>query len=255
MGTSDPKTVSLASAIRGRVRRMVASSEQLSLAYLRLARSMSTRGFNPPLSGSWEEQEQRWRNQGKPGSSDSPSTYIDFGVEDSNLFSEVLSFLPSDARILEIGCNAGRNLDYLFRAGYTNLWGIEIGSAAVEMFEATFPETRGSTQLICGDALEEITNLPSSHFDLVFTRGVLVNIHPKDNTFFSEICRVTRAFVLTDESEGSWTAWPRDFSQLFGQLGLEEISCRYESTVQPGQNAVLRVPVVRLFEKIDATPE
>ncbi|MCH2666131.1 hypothetical protein MK139_17565 [bacterium] len=139
MGTSDPKTVSLASAIRGRVRRMVASSEQLSLAYLRLARSMSTRGFNPPLSGSWEEQEQRWRNQGKPGSSDSPSTYIDFGVEDSNLFSEVLSFLPSDARILEIGCNAGRNLDYLFRAGYTNLWGIEIGSAAVEMFGATFP--------------------------------------------------------------------------------------------------------------------
>ena len=32
-------------------------------------------------------------------------------------------YVGLDAKILEIGCNVGRNLNYLFNAGYTNLGG------------------------------------------------------------------------------------------------------------------------------------
>ena len=37
-----------------------------------------------------------------------------------------LENLPKEARILEVGCNTGIQLDGLQRSGFTNLWGIEL---------------------------------------------------------------------------------------------------------------------------------
>jgi len=51
---------------------------------------------------------------------------------------ELEKILPKDASILELGCGAGRNLDALKKAGFTNLAGIEINKNALELGRNTF---------------------------------------------------------------------------------------------------------------------
>lgn len=52
-----------------------------------------------------------------------------------NLLKVVKKWASPDSRILEPGSNVGRNLNYFFKAGFTNLEGIEISKDAVELFE------------------------------------------------------------------------------------------------------------------------
>lgn len=255
MTSTDSQIDRWSQALRGRARKVVASSSTLSLAYLRVARSMTMLGISPPLSGSAESQERRWHGQGRQGSSDSPESYLDLEDSGASIFSEVVKMLPEDARILEIGCNAGRNLNYLYRHGFTNLWGIEIGPLALKKFGEVFPNARESTHVTCGNAVEEIRSLPTDYFDLVFTRSVLVNIHPKHDSLFSQMARVCRGYILSSEMEGSWTAWPRDFTQLFNRHGFALVSKRYQEPIGPvcgeadEQERILNSPIIRLFTR------
>jgi len=228
-----------APAARRRIRNRVRGSKRVTLGYLNLARFLATRGINPPLSGSAEAQERRWREQGAPGASDQPATYVDRSDSMRCHFEEVARSLPQDANILEVGCNAGRNLDFFYREGFRNLWGIEIGPEAVKTFETAYPEAFAKTRVICGNAVDEIRSLPSRFFDLVFTRGVLVNIHPRDASLFGELCRVCGAYLLTSEGEGAWTAWPRNFDQVFEKHGFRMVSYRF---LVAGEDGSLGLP-------------
>lgn len=248
------------SALRRRLRNRVRADRRATLGYLRLARFLATRGINPPLSGNAEDQERRWRDQGTAGSSDSPQTYVDHTDSMQILFEDIIHFLPKDARILEIGCNAGRNLGYLYRQGFRNLCGIELGREALKTFEIEYPQTYASTHVICGNAVEEIRSLADRSFDLVFTRGVLVNIHPRDESLFDEMCRVSRAFLLTSELEGSWTSWPRDFGRVFERRGYKMVALRFLVSSADGSleipatvdaEGILGNPTIRLFSRIE----
>lgn len=195
--------------------------------YLGLARFLSTRGISPPLTSGIRKTEARWLNQGKEGSEVTPETYLACDDSVEKLFHEVLPLLNPDSAILEIGCNTGRSLDYLYRKGFHNLTGIEIGPKAVESFQRNFPDTFRDSTVICGNAVQELQKLKKDSYDLVFTHSVLVNISAADNNVFSEICRICRGYVLTLESEGSWTAFPRDFEYLFKKNGFEIVSYRW----------------------------
>jgi len=52
----------------------------------------------------------------------------------ANLVKIIKEKISESGEILEIGCNAGRNLNYLYDAGYTNLTGIEISKDALNQF-------------------------------------------------------------------------------------------------------------------------
>src|SRR4051794_25163727 len=47
-----------------------------------------------------------------------PSSYINH-VHRSEVLADLIADLPKDARILEVGCNVGRNLAYLHDSGWT----------------------------------------------------------------------------------------------------------------------------------------
>jgi pseudaminic acid biosynthesis-associated methylase len=95
------------------------------------------------------------------------------------------------ANVLEVGCNVGWNLTYLAGLGPYRLVGIEPQAEAVRA-----GRRRGDQFAILeGDAFD----LPfkDGSFDLVFTSGVLIHIHPRDLArALSEIERVSRRFVL-----------------------------------------------------------
>lgn len=191
------------------------NNKKYKYTYLKLANFLATHGFSPFFSPSANSTKVKWQKQGIDAVSLTPKTYIKEDNSISELFKEVLPSLDKNSPILEIGCNVGRSLNYLYKHGYRNLTGIEIGKEAVELMRATFPEMYQNSKIIIGDATEVIKGFNTGEFELIFCHSVLVNIHPKYNYIFKEMARVSRKFILALENEGSYQAYPRDFKKMF----------------------------------------
>lgn len=245
---------------RTRLFNKIKARPRLHLRYLGLAKALASRGITPPLTLSPRLHEVRWKEQGTEGSHVSPEIYLEHNDSIDKLFRDILPLLSPGSSILEIGCNAGRSLDYLFQKGFRNLTGIEIGARALESFKKAFPEAYGSTTIIHGNAAEEIRKLESKSFDLVFTHSVLVNIEAKHNRIFREMCRICRGYILTLESEGSTRVFPRHFQKMFEKNGFAMVSYRWMvwddnkklTFPNPVTGAdILKNNTIRLFAPVD----
>ncbi len=201
---------------------MLDQNVSLKLMYNKLAKICCNHGINPPLSSGYQKSESVWRNQ-NVGLEKDPLHFVELDEVVELMFDDVLPFLEKDSKILEIGCNAGRSLNYLYSLGYRDLTGIEIGAEAENIMKEYFPETYKSTRYIVGHAYDEIRRLPSDRFDLVFCRAVMMNISPRWNKIFKEMSRISKGFILMMEREGSYTAYPRDFEKMFKKVGQKQI--------------------------------
>ena len=128
--------------------------------------------------------------------------------------------LPEGGSILELGCNVGRNLEYLRRAGYAQLGGIEISPRAAPIRRDYFPELE--LDYYQGPIEQKV--LHCRPFDIVFSMAVLQHVHPDSDWIFAEIARVARVGIVTIEDEVSdrQTLYPRDYGEIFRGLGLRE---------------------------------
>ena len=207
--------------------RMLHNRPSFQIRYLKLAKFLSTYDIATPLASTSEQAERKWREQGLDLSKVDPEVYTRYDDSVIKAFEDVLPLLNPDSHVLEIGCGSGRNLDYLYQKGFHNLTGIEIGYKAIELFASTYPDTYNYSTIIEGNAVEKIKELEEKSFDLVFTHGVLVNIPVKNNNIFYEMCRVCKGYILTLESEGSWTAFPRYFQKMFRKNGFAMVAFRW----------------------------
>lgn len=233
----------------------VFSNKKFKYIYLKLATFLATYGISPFLSPSAVSTKEGWQNQGVGDALITPKTYIKEDNSIPELFKEVLPYLDKNGHILEIGCNVGRSLNYLYTQGYRNLTGIEIGPKAVELMKATFHDMYNNSKILIGDAPSVIKGLNTGEYDLVFCHSVLVNIHPKYNYIFKEMARVSKKFILILENEGSYTAYPRDFKKMFEKQRYKMIV----SKIFSGACSTLAVPfeekhiyknnTIRLFVK------
>jgi 2-polyprenyl-3-methyl-5-hydroxy-6-metoxy-1,4-benzoquinol methylase len=140
-------------------------------------------------------------------------------------------YVNRDAKILEIGCNVGRNLNALFLSGFRNLEGVEISESAVQLLNQSYPEMASRTRIHNEPVEEIISKFGNGAFDLVFTMAVLEHIHPDSAWIFAEMARITNAFLVTVEDERgvSWRHFPRDYKKVFEPLRMrqiEAIDCR-----------------------------
>jgi pseudaminic acid biosynthesis-associated methylase len=113
-----------------------------------------------------------------------------YGISRTEVNRRFLDAVPRDARILEVGCNMGTQLLMLQLMGFTNLYGIEIQSYALDRAKERIP----------GAVLAEASALaipyPDLFFDLVFTSGVLIHIAPVDlPVALAEINRCAKRWV------------------------------------------------------------
>jgi len=134
--------------------------------------------------------------------------------------------IPKDAEILEIGCNAGRNLNYFYENGYNNLHGIEISHNAVKLIKKHFPEMHSNSNILLGPVEEKIKEIHDNKIQLTFTMGVLMHIHPSSNFIFNEISRVTSKYIITSERETqlhSLGEYLRDYQEVFENLGWKQL--------------------------------
>ncbi len=144
-----------------------------------------------------------------------------FGVKRTELNLEFLGGLDRSIRILEVGSNVGSQLQCLQEMGFTNLYGIELQSYAVERAKA---KTK-NINIIQGSAFD--IPYKDRFFDLVFTSGVLIHISPKEiSTALDEIYRCAKQFVWGFEYHAdaytpipyrgrSDLMWKTDFAKLY----------------------------------------
>jgi len=132
---------------------------------------------------------------------------------------------PPPARVLEVGCNAGRNLAALHAAGYGPLAGVEISPRALAEFGNAFPAARAATTVHCGPAEDVLPRLQTGAVDVVFTMAVLEHVHPDAEPLFAEMVRVAARCLLTIEDESHVTGrhFVRDYGAVFGALGCTAV--------------------------------
>jgi len=144
----------------------------------------------------------------------------------------VSRYVEPGSRILEIGSNVGRNLDYLFHAGFRDgLTGIEISEDAVVLMKDTYPEMAANVRIYNSAVEDTVRTLEDQAFDLVFTMAVLEHIHTSSEWLFREIVRITRRYLVTIEDERGYSGrhFPRNYRQVFEALEMrqiEEMSCK-----------------------------
>lgn len=113
-----------------------------------------------------------------------------FAIGRRELNTVFIGDLSRKLSILEIGCNVGDQLAFLTEMGFSHLTGLEAQNYALFRARKRLPDAR----LIQGSALA--LPFPDASFDLVFTSGVLIHIHPDHlPTVLTEIYRVTRDWI------------------------------------------------------------
>ena len=123
--------------------------------------------------------------------------------------------------VLEVGCNIGMKLNHLQKQGYKNLYGIELQWDAVERAK----RAAKNINIIQGSAFD--IPFKENYFDLVFTNGVLIHIHPKDlEAAMREIYRCSKKYISGLEyfsetleevpyHQEKHALWKNDFAGLF----------------------------------------
>ena len=149
-----------------------------------------------------------------------------FGVAKTTLFERFLGDLQRDARILEVGCNVGVQLEALRELGFTDLHGLDVQRGALESAKAH----RDGIEVVQADG----RRLPfgDDAFDLVFTVGVLIHIPPSTiDGVMDEIARCSRELIYGCEYYApeytevvyrgeSGVMWKTDFASRY-QAGRE----------------------------------
>jgi len=127
-----------------------------------------------------------------------------YGITRAEMNSKFIGDFDRDMKVLEVGSNIGNQLLCLQKAGFNNLYGIELQSYAVELSKS---RTKG-INIIQGSAFD--IPFKDSFFDLVFTSGLLIHIAPEDiSEVLDEIYRCSRQYIWCFEY----------YSEVYTQIG------------------------------------
>ncbi len=158
-----------------------------------------------------------WRH---PADENSPECYlINHDARSQWVTDRVESLVGRDARILEVGCNAGPNLAVLHERGFTNLEAVEINADALNLLARTYPDMPWALHNM---PVEEFAPTMSD-YDLVFTVAVLEHIHPDSEHVFQMIADHTHWLLTVEDEHGqSPRHFPRNYGTVFTNLGMCE---------------------------------
>jgi 2-polyprenyl-3-methyl-5-hydroxy-6-metoxy-1,4-benzoquinol methylase len=170
----------------------------------------------------WKQPNDNWN---------SPELYLQ-GHERSRFLIEIVKrYLNAENSILELGCNVGRNMQYLFDAGFRNLSGVEISTNALEIMKLKFPILAESSRIYNSTIEEWVQSYSSLRFDLIFAMAVLEHIHWDSEWIFSELSKMSKyLIIIEDEINVSSRHFPRKYRDIFERLGmiqLEEVNCAH----------------------------
>ena len=167
-----------------------------------------------------KEVQEFWKNpiDRSKAENNQPINYLKGSVRSEYLVKLIDQYLLQkyNSRILEVGCNVGRNLNFLHAAGYTDLVGIEINEKAIALMRTAYPDLDA---FIFKSSIEDVLpGIESDSYDLIFTMAVLEHIHYESDFIFFEIARISKKYIITIEDEiTEWSErhFPRNYKKVF----------------------------------------
>lgn len=151
------------------------------------------------------------------GSRWSPSIYIE--NRPRPLLQRLLYTSSPTESVLDLGCNNGSILNMLRENGYTKLYGVDVGRAALQMFSDRYPETFSLTEVSQDLFQRYLSKSSDQSFDIVHSNGATIELVHPSYPVVSELCRVTRnrIYVLIFERGHGY---PRNYIQQFESRGF-----------------------------------
>jgi len=167
-----------------------------------------------------------WKNPTDP-QYNSPQAYLKSKTKNTQILADIVNKYSSDKqiKILELGCNVGRNLNKLYEDGFKSLYAIEINSNAIKLMEESFPEMFSNAKIFEGSIEDRIKECADGEFDLVFSMAVLMHIHKESEWIFEHIARITKKHLVVMEHEkgAAKKNFPRNYKTVFEKTGLKQI--------------------------------
>lgn len=159
-----------------------------------------------------------WEN---PGPADSILRYVGnvrAGKRSTYLVGIVRKYVETTDSILELGCNVGRNLCYLYNVGYRKLLGIDINELAVDLVNRYMNPIKA----IAGTIEERIDEVPQQ--DLIFTMAVLMHLHPDSDFVFEKIAAKTNLLLtIENEDKNGKRLCARNYKEIFEPFGFYQV--------------------------------
>lgn len=207
-----------------------------------LARALVMRGLPHPFY--CEDTAVYWASR-TTRTAHSPEQYLAADEVTEAVLGEACAALPATATFLEIGCNAGRNLEYLRRRGFVRLTGVDINRGALEeTLPRHLPELARCATLHAGDAAAWLRTLPDASADVVFSISVLLHIMPAQRSLFADMVRVCCGrLVIANDACGY--PYPYDYARLFTRLG-----CTLQREERIGEQLIQHFTVARQRQDI-----
>jgi SAM-dependent methyltransferase len=196
-------------------------------ATTRLNQALFERGMTPPWIWSQERCQRYWATRTSNGADNRPADYVAKDLAIVDLMHEFWSPDVSPASsVLELGCNAGANLERLRQLGYTDLAGIEVNPNAIEALREAFPAVAEAASLTVGKLEDVLPALESNSVDVVYTMAVLLHLHPGSDEVFDHMARVARRNICVIEAEQTTLTYifARNYRRVFERRGWREVT-------------------------------
>ena len=172
-----------------------------------------------------------WSN---PEPKNAPAMYINHEYRTKYLVGLVGKYANPKSSFMELGCNVGRNLHGLWKAGYHDISGIEINEKAIDLMRETYPDLGASIYV---GQLEHEVGETLYRYDFVFSMCVLMHVHPDSEFIFADIAKMAKKYIITieDEVKETWRHCPRNYKDVFEPFGFKQV---FEEHVPWGENGV-----------------
>ena len=153
-----------------------------------------------------------------------------------------------DMSIMELGSGTGRNLAGLIRAGYHNVYGLDISQAAIDAGRAQWPELE-NVPTICGP-IESVIGMLDT-YDAIYTQGLFMHLDYSADWIFPVIASKARHLLMTIEVE-DWQeerphCWRRDYGAIFTGLGWREVESGHCGKIK----GWTPLTIMRIFARCD----
>ena len=151
-----------------------------------------------------------------------PSRYII--SEPGGLLRRLLDTTSPNASVLDMGCNSGANLNFLYQAGFRNLYGVDAGRKALDLFAESYPDTFACAAVKHDLFQHYLLQCPDGMVDVVHSNGATLELVHPSFPIVGEMCRIARKSIMVDIVERGH-AYPRYYIALFKRHGFELVYC------------------------------
>ena len=138
--------------------------------------------------------------------------------EHTRLVSKIIEEVPQAASLMELGCNRGTDMNFLYLAGYRNFKAVDVSGTGLSEFKSAYPDTWACANIQHDLFQRYLINQASQSVDFIYSNGATLELVHPSFPIVQEICRVARLGVLLELHLTGHI--PRDYVWQFRRSGF-----------------------------------